>query len=102
MQRDVNGRAEPVATARVVAAHRSDYPEPVRLRAGDELLVAGPADAPESEWPGWLWCTDPQGRRGWVPEQFLRLDGNRATARCDYDATELTVSMGQEVDSARR
>ena len=90
-------RLQGVVSACVVVAHQSNYPDPIRLRAGDKVLVAGPADASESEWPGWRWCTDPQGRRGWVPEQFLQHDGMRATALCDYDATELTVAVGEEL-----
>lgn len=101
LQRDVRGPDGPVVTTRVLIPHRSTYPDPIRLRPGDELLVADPAEAPHSEWSGWLWCTDPSGRRGWVPEQFLRLDGSRATACCDYDATELTVAAGEALVPGR-
>jgi len=69
------------------------YPDPIVIRAGDRLAV----EERDSEWPGWLWCTAPTGKSGWVPERYLQRHGQAATARRDYDATELTVHAGQVV-----
>jgi SH3-like domain-containing protein len=53
--------------------------------------------ADDPEFPGWRWCTGADGRSGWVPEQFLRRDGQNAVMLRDYTARELTVRAGAEV-----
>jgi len=44
---------DPQQTCRVVADYRAAYPDPIIVRAGDELIV-GDGDP---EYPGWVWCT---------------------------------------------
>ena len=53
----------------------------------------------DPEHPGWRWCTAPDGRSGWVPEEILQrpLTGE-AVLTTDYDATELTVRAGEVVN----
>jgi uncharacterized protein YgiM (DUF1202 family) len=69
------------------------YPDPIAIRAGDRLAV----EERESEWAGWVWCTAPGGKSGWVPERYVERRGEGATALRDYDATELTVRAGEMV-----
>ena len=78
---------------RVVTEYRSAYPDPfvVKLR---EALTAGDR---ESEWRGWIWCTNRCGESRWVPEVYMRGRGEERIALRDYDATELTVRPGEEV-----
>jgi len=76
---------------RVLSDYQSAYPDPIAIRAGDEVAVA----ERESEWSGWLWCAAHDGKSGWVPEQYLWRDGGKATALCDYNAAELTVRAGE-------
>lgn len=79
---------------RVVRAHASRYPDPVRVRYGDRVRVAGA----DTEFPGWVRVTDPGGRTGWAPDSILdRLDGSTARVTEDYAAVELTVSGGEDV-----
>jgi hypothetical protein len=66
------------------------YPDPLTVRAGEPLTVG----RRDPDWPGWLWCTDPRGKSGWVPESFI--DNN--TISRDYTARELCVSPGDEVE----
>jgi uncharacterized protein YgiM (DUF1202 family) len=75
--------------------HTTTYYDPITIRAGEEVTV-GHEDA---EFPGWVWCTDPRGKSGWVPKSTLEFsfDGNSARSFEDYDATELTVSRGDMV-----
>ena len=82
---------------RVISEYRSAYPAPLVLRAGDELAVG----EKESPWAGWLWCTDPAGKSGWVPEAYVARTGDTCTLLCDYDATELTVHAGEELISGQ-
>jgi len=79
--------------ARVAKPYESAYPDPLKLKKGEKLT----AEKKESEWRGWLWCTDSKGISGWVPEVYLRVDGDTAVMLNDYDATELTVRPGDRL-----
>ncbi|MBM3324981.1 MAG: hypothetical protein FJY66_04870 [Calditrichaeota bacterium] len=76
---------------RVITPHIVTNASPLKAKE-DELLTCGRRD---DEWPGWIWCTSADGKSGWVPESFLRIEGTRARMLRDYDATELTVSSGE-------
>ena len=80
--------------ARVVRHWAATYPDPMAGSAGEPVRV-GRAD---DEYPGWRWCTDPRGREGWMPEALIGADG---CATEDYDARELTVSVGDEGEVLR-
>jgi SH3-like domain-containing protein len=60
---------------------------------GDRVQVG--RDDPE--FPGWWWCTGPDGRQGWVPEQLLQRQGTHATMLRSYTARELSVRAGADV-----
>jgi hypothetical protein len=51
----------------------------------------------EGEHPGWLWCTNREGKSGWVPVAYLERRGETAVARRDYDSEELAVETGDEL-----
>ena len=76
---------------RVIAAYQAAYRDPISVHAGQDVAVGDK----ESEWPGWLWCTAPDGKSGWVPEAYLARRGSRATVLRDYDAAELSVQAGE-------
>lgn len=78
---------------RVVRDYTAQYPDPITVRAGDRVLVG----AGDPEFPGWWWCTGPDRRAGWVPEEFLRREGEAAVMLRDYTARELGVRAGAEV-----
>lgn len=78
---------------RASSAYRAAYPDPLVLRAGDRVTVA----EKKSEWPGWLWCTDTGGKAGWVPADYIERKGDTGTLVVDYDARELSVSAGDEL-----
>jgi Variant SH3 domain len=85
----------------VVKAYTSAYPNPLILRAGDTLDF-DPDDKLNSErhknqWPEWLWCTTQDGTKGWVPENYVRVEENTCVLLRDYNATELTVSEGEQL-----
>jgi hypothetical protein len=71
------------ATAPRVAAN-----EAVRLIRHDERS------------PGWFYGVTPQGAEGYFPTSWFQLDedGGQATALRDYDAVELTIDAGVEID----
>jgi hypothetical protein len=48
--------------------------------------------------PGWWWCRGPDRREGWAPAEFLAIEGGEATVSREYDAHELSVSTGEDVE----
>jgi len=51
----------------------------------------------DEEWPGWVLCESQSGKRGWVPEKSIKIDGETAVARQNYVAREVTVMEGEIV-----
>jgi hypothetical protein len=88
-----NAESNPPKLGLVVADHAATYSDPIILRRGDAVEI-GKCD---DEWPGWIWCTNVQGKSGWVPEAFLRMEHGRAFAAGDYDARELNVQVGDRL-----
>ena len=77
----------------VVREYQSPYSEPLVISAGEELAI----DEKESEWSGWIWCTNQDGKSRWVPERYVERKGDTGIALYDYEATELSVSVGEEL-----
>jgi uncharacterized protein YgiM (DUF1202 family) len=78
-------------TCRVIAAYESAYVDPVVFSAGEELTIS----ERESEWAGWVWCTSQAGQSRWVPEKHVERRGDSYVMLRDYEATELSVSVGE-------
>jgi len=83
----------PSKTCKIIKAYRSAYPDPLIIKSGETLTIG----EKESEWDDWAWCTNASSKSGWVPEKYLEIKGGDAVAVCDYDATELTVTVGEEL-----
>jgi hypothetical protein len=78
-------------TFRVTKSYESPFPDPLTAKAGARLRF----ERRESEWEGWLWCTDSSGKTGWVPENWLTLDEGFCILQRDYVAEELSVVAGE-------
>jgi hypothetical protein len=89
------GLSDPLRSSirRVISDYQSPFPTPLRVGKGQELAIG----SRESEWPGWIWCTAPDGQSGWVPESYVARRGDRARVLRGYDASELSVRAGEEV-----
>ena len=72
---------------RVIRAHISNYPDPVRFAIGDEITIG----AEESRYKGWYRVITRDGNSGWAPLQYLDFERGRATH--DYSAGELTTAV---------
>ncbi len=83
----------PQRKVRIKIEHRIEYPDPLRVAAGERVNV-GHEDA---EFPGWKWCKASDGREGWVPVELLSNKGAEATVLQNYSAHELAVQPGEEV-----
>ena len=86
-------KTKPQRICRVIAAYQSPYTDPVAFSAGEELAIAEKA----CEWPGWVWCTKRDGNSRWVPEAYVERRDDTGVMRRDYEATELSVSVGEEL-----
>jgi len=80
---------------RVIKAHESEFPNPIKVKAGAKVSV----EDRETIWAGWLWCRTDGGVEGWVPSGYVDRNGNSGTMRRDYDATELTVEIGDILEA---
>ena len=78
---------------RVIKAYDSAYPEPLIFKMGEELVITDK----DSPWAGWLWCTNHSGESRWIPENYVDRKGGTGVMRCDYDATELSIRIGEEL-----
>ena len=78
---------------RVIADYRSAYRRPWVMRAGEQLSIG----QRQSEWDGWIWCANQRGQARWVPEKYVQRKGDSCVALCDYQAAELSVSVGEEL-----
>jgi len=81
-------------TVRVIKEHTTDFADPLILKTGDLLM----AERKKTDWPGWIWCTDKNGKGGWIPECYLKIEGNTGRMLRDYDATELTARPGDKLN----
>jgi len=78
---------------RVIADYESPFSDPLKLHEGDVVQI----EEKESEWTGWIWCISKEGKQGWTPNNYLEIQGKNAKLLQDYDATELTVTIGEEL-----
>lgn len=81
----------------VIKAHTSNYPTPITLEKGEEVLLGRKSE--EGEWPNWIYCsTLDRSMEGWVPEQVLcSPHSHRSLVKEQYNARELNVIIGSEV-----
>jgi hypothetical protein len=77
-------------TCRVIADHQASFPAALVFQAGDVLTV----ENRETVWEGWIWCISREGVGAWVPEGFVKKQGDSCIALRTYDSTELTVTVG--------
>lgn len=88
------GELQPGQTVLTVGDYTATYPDPITVRAGDQLRI-GQAD---TDWPAYVWCTGPDGRDGWMPARFFRQEtADHGVALRDYSAKELSVKAGEPV-----
>lgn len=80
---------------RVIAAHVPQYADPIAVDVGERVRFEARAD--DGEFPGWRWAQAADGRGGWVPEAWFRIDGDVGVARRRYSARELPVAVDDRV-----
>ena len=78
--------------ARVIADYEAPYADPIVVNKGDEIIIDA---SKKTDWAGWVWCINRGGKSGWVPEAYVERRGDMGTMRCDYNAIELTLRVGE-------
>ncbi len=85
---------------RVTQDYRAEYTDPISVEAGEPFVVSKKTSAwnKNPEWI-WVWCIDRRGKSGWVPKNIIQMaaNGKTGTTHVAYNATEFTVSSGQEL-----
>ena len=84
---------------RVIAAHHSEFPDPITFTKGTTLTVGAKYAGPEG-WDNWFFCTLPTHSGGWVPSQIIARTSDAPShgmALEDYTAQELNVRAGEIV-----
>ena len=78
-----------------IKAHQRSFKRPPTVRSGELVLVLRHDDKS----PGWFFG-EADGLEGYFPLSWFDLsaDGATATARRDYDAAELTIEVGVEIE----
>jgi O-6-methylguanine DNA methyltransferase len=87
------GRGLPWRT--IGSAYAPQYPDPIAVDVGERVRFQARPD--DGEFPGWRWAEGADGRCGWVPEAWFRVDGDQGVARRRYSARELPVAAGDGV-----
>jgi uncharacterized protein YgiM (DUF1202 family) len=82
-----------MATVIVVQPHTATYQQTIHGQIGETVTV-GPED---SDFPGWVWCTDKAGTSSWVPKAYLAIEGDFGQLNREYNAKELSVTTGERL-----
>lgn len=76
---------------RVTQTHTPGNDQPLRAQCGERFSY----ERRPTSWAGWLWCWQPGGRAGWVPEAWVSIEGTECVFQRDYEARELRVEPGE-------
>jgi len=87
----MTGTEQTIAHLRVIADYQAPFPDLIRVEAG-ESVTNDPNK--KTAVAGWIWCTSRTGKSGWVPETYVEQRGTSGIMKCDYNATELTIHVG--------
>ena len=81
--------------ARVIVDYDALSVSQIAGQAGDKIAII---EERTTNVAGWVWGINAAGQGGWVPEAYLDRQGSAARLRCDYDAVELTVRVGDRLE----
>ncbi len=86
----------------VIKDYAAQYRDPISLVKGEVATLDGRQDPWDgnSDWI-WVWGANVAGKSGWIAHPLLRIEGLLGVALEDYDARELSVTMGERVAVSR-
>ncbi len=81
----------------VLKKHIPPKRDNIVLSVGEKVEV-GKEYTSNQEWKNWVWCISKNSNlTGWVPKQYLRINGNVGTVVKAYSSVELLVTNGDEL-----
>jgi hypothetical protein len=80
----------------VIRDYCSPYPAPIIFREGEEVAV-GQEFTEDPDWKDWVWCQGEQDNQAWVPKGYLAIRGRKGIFIKDYNALELSVTVGERL-----
>ena len=80
----------------VTTEYKSPYPNPLFFQKGDVVKI-GKEFTDDPEWENWVWCESTNNIKAWAPKQYLDIRERKGTFKRDYNAMELSVSVGEEL-----
>ena len=83
---------------KVIVDYKSPYPGSIKFEKGEIVRVGEKYDE-DSEWENWYWCEGQQGKKAWVPIQYIDISGDTGTIKTQYDAKELTIYKGEILET---
>lgn len=51
----------------------------------------------DADWKDWVWCEGENKNKAWVPKQYLKMEAGSGVFLNDYNARELSVTVGEIV-----
>ncbi len=78
----------------VIQDYQSPYPTPIIFHKGEDVEV-GNEFTDDPDWKDWVWCEGEHDNKAWVPKQYLGIQANKITFIADYNALELSVTVGE-------
>lgn len=71
------------------------YPEHLNL-APDETVEVIKSEDTNSDWFGWHYCKDKNGKEGWISNDYMIVEGSSGKILKSYTAKELNATVGDE------
>ena len=81
---------------RVIEDYQSPYPHPINFHKG-EVVQVGEEFTDDPDWKDWVWCEGEHGKKAWAPKQYLKTEAGRGVFLNDYNARELSVTIGEVI-----
>jgi hypothetical protein len=82
---------------RCIKDYHSPYPDSILFNK-DEKVQIGEKFEGDPDWKDWIRCQAPDSREAWIPGSYLRIDENIGFLLRDYDARELSISIGDVLE----
>lgn len=84
----------------VIKPYTCENENPITLIKGDTVQL-GEKSNDNGPWPNWIYCiSDRTKKEGWTPVQVLKIEDKVGVATTDYDAKEMTVFEGDELEGS--
>lgn len=84
-------------TYRCIKEYVSPYPDSILFLKGERVQI-GEEYEEEPDWKDWVRCQARDNREAWIPNSYLEVKENEGSLLQDYDARELSLSVGEVLE----